>query len=301
MIKIVKRQEEANCITHSGTMHADEVFATAFLENLLKDIKVFRTTNVDFDLVRSNTLVYDVGRREFDHHQLDALKRDNGITYCSFGLLWKAFGKKYLKQEGFSNVDSLWEYIDKDFVEGIDADDNGVFPKIDAIYKVKTLSSVIKLFNPSFDSEEEESTQFLKAVRVAKEIFNEEVLFANGKVIANKKVNDILDNISSNSKYLILDEFIPYEEALLNRTDMNNLLFVAFPSNRGGYAIKTIPKSLEDKTARCEFPEEWGGLSEKELESASGIDGMIFCHTGRFITSCKNLDTVLKVFNKLCN
>ena len=146
MIKIVKRQEDANCITHSGTMHADEVFATAFLENLLKDIKVFRTANVDFDLVRSNTLVYDVGRREFDHHQLDALKRDNGITYCSFGLLWKAFGKKYLKQEGFSNVDSLWEYIDKDFVEGIDADDNGVFPKIDAIYKVKTLSSVIKLF-----------------------------------------------------------------------------------------------------------------------------------------------------------
>ena len=50
---------------------------------------------------------------------------------------------------------------------------------------------MIKLFNPSFDSEEEESTQFLKAVRVAKEIFNEEVLFANGKVIANKKVNDI--------------------------------------------------------------------------------------------------------------
>ena len=196
---------------------------------------------------------------------------------------------------------SLWEYIDKDFVEGIDADDNGVFPKIDAIYKVKTLSSVIKLFIPSFDSEEEESTQFLKAVKVAKEIFNEEVLFANGKVIANKKVNDILDNISSDSKYLILDEFIPYEEALLNRTDMNNLLFVAFPSNRGGYAIKTIPKSLEDKTARCEFPEEWGGLSEKELESVSGIDGMIFCHTGRFITSCKNLDTVLKVFNKLCN
>ena len=36
MIKIVKRQEDANCITHSGTMHADEVFATAFLENLLK-------------------------------------------------------------------------------------------------------------------------------------------------------------------------------------------------------------------------------------------------------------------------
>ena len=48
MIKIVKRQEDANCITHSGTMHADEVFATAFLENLLKDIKVFRTKKTWF-------------------------------------------------------------------------------------------------------------------------------------------------------------------------------------------------------------------------------------------------------------
>ena len=39
MIEIVKRIEEANCITHSGTMHADEVFSTAFLELYLKDIE----------------------------------------------------------------------------------------------------------------------------------------------------------------------------------------------------------------------------------------------------------------------
>ena len=32
MIRFVDRIENANCITHSGTMHADEVFATAFLE-----------------------------------------------------------------------------------------------------------------------------------------------------------------------------------------------------------------------------------------------------------------------------
>ena len=300
MIKIVKRQEDANCITHSGTMHADEVFATAFLENLLKDIKVFRTTNVDFDLVRSNTLVYDVGRREFDHHQLDALKRDNGITYCSFGLLWKAFGKKYLKQEGFSNVDSLWEYIDKDFVEGIDADDNGVFPKIDAIYKVKTISSIIKLFNPSFDSDEDESCQFIKAVDVASKIFYEEILYANGKVIADKNINDLLDEVGSANKFLILDKFLPYEETILNREDKNNILFVAFPSNRGGYAIKTIPKSLTDKTARMDFPEEWAGLEGEELEKVSSIKGLTFCHTGRFIVSCKDLKSVYKVLDKLC-
>ena len=32
MITLVKDIKDANCITHSGTMHADEIFATAFLE-----------------------------------------------------------------------------------------------------------------------------------------------------------------------------------------------------------------------------------------------------------------------------
>lgn len=301
MIKIVNSEEQANAITHSGTMHADEVFATAFLEDYLGNRKVYRTNNIDYTKVQENTLIYDVGRGKFDHHQIDALKRDDGITYCSFGLLWKEFGKDYLKKKSFSNIDILWEYIDKDFIEGIDADDNGFFPKIDAIYKVKTLSNIIKIFNPSYDSYETESEQFIKAVDVAKKIFIEEVLYANGKVMANAIINMILDNLDSNSKYLILDKFLPYEETILNRSDMNNLLFVAFPSNRGGYVIKTIPKNLEDKTARVAFPSEWAGLEGKELEEKSKIPGLIFCHTGRFIVSCKDYDTVLKVLNKLCN
>lgn len=300
MIKIVKTQEEADFITHSGTMHADEVFATAFLEQYFGKNKVLRTNSVEFDKLSTKVIVYDIGRGKFDHHQVDALKRDNDITYCSFGLLWKEFGKDFLKKEGFSNIDSLWEYIDKDFVEGIDADDNGVFPKIDAIYKVKTISSIIKLFNPSFDSDEDESCQFIKAVDVASKIFYEEILYANGKVIADKNVNDLLDEVDSDSKFLILDKFLPYEETILNREDKNNILFVAFPSNRGGYAIKTIPKSLTDKTARMDFPEEWAGLEGEELEKVSSIKGLTFCHTGRFIVSCKDLKSVYKVLEKLC-
>lgn len=300
MIKIVKTQEEADFITHSGTMHADEVFATAFLEQYFGKNKVLRTNSVEFDKLSTKVIVYDIGRGKFDHHQVDALKRDNDITYCSFGLLWKEFGKDFLKKEGFSNIDSLWEYIDKDFVEGIDADDNGVFPKIDAIYKVKTISSIIKLFNPSFDSDEDESCQFIKAVDVASKIFYEEILYANGKVIADKNINDLLDEVDSDSKFLILDKFLPYEETILNREDKNNILFVAFPSNRGGYAIKTIPKSLTDKTARMDFPEEWSGLEGEELEKVSSIKGLTFCHTGRFIVSCKDLKSVYKVLEKLC-
>lgn len=300
MISIVKNIGEANCITHSGTMHADDVFATAFLDLYLGNVKVFRTGSVNIDELSSDVLVYDVGRGKFDHHQLNAVRRENGITYCSFGLLWKEYGRRFLERRNVSFVEEVFEEIDKDFIEGIDADDNGVFPKIEADFKVKTTSNIVKLFNPSFESNQNEDEQFLKAVTLAKMILEEEIVYINGKVIADKKVRKIIDELGSDSKYLVLDEFLPYEETMLNCSKANNILFVAFPSNRGGYAIKTIPKSLEDKTARMSFPEEWAGLSNEELEKVSNIKGLRFCHLGRFIVSCDNLKTVYNVLNTLC-
>ncbi len=300
MIRIVKNIKEANCVTHNGTMHADEVFATAFLDLYLKNLRVFRTSSVDLNQVDENVLVYDVGRGEYDHHQPDAEKRENGITYSSIGLLWRKFGRDYLIQEQVTDIENVFNGIDKDLIEGIDADDNGIFPKIEANYKVKTVSNIIKLFNPSFNSDENESDQFVKAVEVAKKIFEEEVLYIKGKVEADKKVNEIVEKTDKNSKYIFLDEFIPYEESLIANEKAANILFVAFPSNRGGYAIKTIPKSIEDKTARLEFPEEWAGLTNEELENKSGIKGLRFCHTGRFIVSCDTEQAVYEVFEKLC-
>ena len=299
MIKVVNNINDANCITHSGTMHADEVFATAFLELYLGDIKVFRTNQIDTSKLNDDVLVYDVGRGKFDHHQLDARKRDNGITYSSFGLLWDEYGKDYLKKNDFNDIDDLFIGIDKDLVEGIDADDNGIFPKVEAIYKVKTIPNIIKLFNPSFDSDEIESEQFIKAVNLAKEIFKEEVLYINGKVHAEKEIKVLIDNLNENDKYIILDKFLPYEETILNDERANNILFVAFPSNRGGYAIKTIYKSSEDKTPRLEFPKEWAGLEKDELFKVSNIEGLKFCHSGRFIVSCDTMDAVYKVLDKV--
>ncbi len=300
MISFVKDIKGANCITHSGTMHADDVFATAFLELYLGDVRLFRTSSVNFAELGSDVFVYDVGRREFDHHQADALKRDNGITYCSFGLLWRKFGKDFLFKRNIDFVDEVFLGIDSDLIEGIDADDNGIFPKIEAEYKVKTTSNIIKLFNPSFGSDENENQQFLKAVSLAKMILEEEILYINGKVLASKKITKSLEKINSDSKYLILDEFLPYEETLINYEDANNILFVAYPSNRGGYAIKTVPKSQDDKTSRMDFPEEWAGKSDAELEKISNIQGLKFCHLGRFIVSCSSLEAVYKVLDYLC-
>ena len=297
MVRVVNNIKEANCITHSGTMHADEVFATAFLDLYLEDVKVFRTNKIEED---TDALIYDIGRGKYDHHQLDAEKRENGITYSSLGLLWREFGREFLKKYNFSNVEEVFLEIDKDLIEGIDADDNGVFPKIDANYKVKTLPNIIKIFNPSFDSGENEKDQFLKAVKLAKMIFEEEVFYINGKVISDKKVTDLINTSDIDKGYLYLEEYLPYEDAILNHPQGDKILFVAFPSNRGGYAIKTVNKSLDDKTARRLFPEEWAGLQDSDLEKVSNISGLKFCHTGRFIVNCSSLDAMNKVLDVVC-
>ena len=39
-MELVRDVYEANCITHSGTMHTDDIFSTAFLDLYLGNIKV---------------------------------------------------------------------------------------------------------------------------------------------------------------------------------------------------------------------------------------------------------------------
>lgn len=75
--------------THGGRFHADDVFSTALLHMLNPKIKVHRVMDVPKN---TKGIIYDIGRGEFDHHQEDALVRENGVPYAAFGLLWRKFG-----------------------------------------------------------------------------------------------------------------------------------------------------------------------------------------------------------------
>lgn len=298
-MKLVTDIKEAKYITHSGTMHTDEVFATAFLDLYKKDITLIRLPQIEIDKIEKDVLVYDIGRGKYDHHQDDAKTRENGIKYSSFGLLFQEFGKEYLKQLKIEDIEEVFNTIDKELVEGIDAVDNGVFPEINANFKVKTLDDIIKACNPSFGSNQDENEQFIKAVGIAKIIFQEIIHNIVGKVKA-KKI--ILQKLKVTEKdYLELEEYIPYEETILKNEEGNHILFALYPSNRGGWGIKTIKKSAEDKTDRLSFPENWAGLENQELEKITGIKDVTFCHSGRFLMTCKTKEAAYKVLEKVLN
>ena len=296
MLELVDSIEKADYITHSGIFHADDIFATAFFLLLKEKIKLYRTTDIN-PKEYPNKIIYDVGRGELDHHQVDGKKRENGIPYCSFGLIFKKYGEELLKKKQVKYRKEVWEEIDTDLVEQIDAIDNGVFPKVDAKYKVKNLCDIIKLMNPSFRSGEIAEKQFIKAVEIAKIILEEEIVSAAGRIIAKHIIEKEFKNAKNHM--LILKEYMPYEEAVLKKDEKEEILFVIYPSTRGGYAIKTVPKSLTDRSDRMKFPEKWAGKQNKELEEISGIKGIGFCHNSLFLTTCDSIETAKKIVKKV--
>ena len=290
-MRIVENKSLANCITHTGKFHADDVFSTAFLDLYLKGVSVYRTNEVTDEDYRENVYIYDIGQKELDHHQITAKVRANGIMYCSFGLIWEKYGKDYLQETGVENIDVIYEAFVKDLVEAIDADDNGMFPKIEANYKVKTLSMVIDVFNVSYDSGDDSNEQFIKAVEFAKEIIIEEIKNLVGKNKAYIKVSKIIENSTSN--ILVLDEYLPFNEAIQQLDINKEIYFVIYPSDRGGYAIKAVQNSIDDKSLRVPFPKEWAGLVDDKLENTCKVKGALFCHNKCFIASASNLDSAI--------
>ena len=261
-------KDKATFLTHRGTMHADEVFSTAFL-SFLFNVKLARVGEITKEDRERDVIIYDIGYGKFDHHQEDAKVRENGIKYASFGLLFDYYAKDLLESLGVEDIDT----VKKAFIIGIDAIDNGVFPSIDAPYKVKTTSDLIKLFNPSYKSGQDENEQFLKAVDVARIILSLEIERIIGKEKAKVKV---LEEIKKQTgPILSFDEYLP--------------------SNRGGYAINTVPTDITNRTDRLLFPKEWAGKSGIELEKETGITGSLFCHVNRFLTTAKDKDTAYKL------
>ena len=155
------------------------------------------------------------------------------------------------------------------------------------------IGDLMKLFNPSYLSNDNSDEQFLKATSVAKVIIEEELKQVIGKVAASKKVKTILNK--TKGPILILDEYLPYQESLLTSPKGKDIKLVIYPTNRGGYGVKTVPISLTDKNSRVYFPKNWGGLTNEDLEKVAGIKGATFCHINRFLLTAKDLDSALEL------
>ena len=179
--------EEATVVTHAGNFHADDVFSIVFLENFLynQDIVIYRSMNglPDVEKFKPNVIIFDIGHGQFDHHQkggngyhLTSDVYNKAIPYASFGLLWKKFGKSFCDRITNNNpINSIkvWQYIEEQLVLGIDAFDNGIYPRCnpDYDYKIITISNIISLLNPTSTEENDYIAALDLALSFARTVF----------------------------------------------------------------------------------------------------------------------------------
>lgn len=295
---MTKNIYEANLITHSGTFHADEVFATAFLSTIIENPIVCRTNKVPDD-ISSNTLVYDIGYGEFDHHMKDFNEQhESGVKYASFGLVFRKYGMTYLNQIDEKYADMVFKMIEHDLIEGIDAVDNGQFPEINANYSYKSIDSIIGDFNCTWDEEIDNDLYFKQAVEVALMIFAAVVKKCFAKAKAKEFVDDAINQ--SHDHVMFLSQNLPFKDFVITSKNAlaKDIFFVITPSNRGGYNIHTIPKNKNTHKTRCDFPASWGGLIDEKLQEVSGVKTAIFCHSALFLAVCRTLDDAYLIVKK---
>ena len=288
MIKMTKKLSEANLITHSGTFHADEVFATVLLSKIFKEVTVYRTFKVPED-VSDDVIVYDIGYGPLDHHQKGGNgARENGVPYASCGLVWKKYGREILKD--MPDAEFIWEAMDRELIQGIDAIDNGSVPPNQYPAKLLSVSKIISYINPCWDSTEDTDEAFWKAVFLAECIFDTML----SSIISQAKAKGIVEKAIEGSKehIMVLDKFVPWQESLFvsKNPKADEILVVVFPSNRGGYNFQCVPNSPGSFTLKKSVPEEWKGLNGEQLQSITKVKDATFCHAAGFIGGASSFE-----------
>ncbi len=260
-----------NGFTHGGRFHADDVFSAALLKIVNPDIKIIRGFNIpeNFD-----GIVFDIGDGEFDHHQKNSPKRENGTPYAAFGLLWRELGASRVGEEQALRVD-------KHFIQPLDIDDN--------TGTGNQLAQLIAAYNPAWDSDEDSDTCFDRAVEVARDLFKHKLDGLNSITRAADLVNEALAKVKNG--IVTLDTYAPWKQQLIPSP---KAIFVVYPSQRGGYCAQGVQKSFGSPQLKVAFPAHWAGLDENALQTVSNIDSIKFCHAGRFLITTGTKDDAFK-------
>lgn len=261
--------------THAGVFHGDDVFSTALIELLNPEIEIIRTAK-PAEPESDEVLYFDLGFGRFDHHQKDGRVRANGVKYAALGLLWEEFGPQFVPNE-------FVQLLDEQFVQSLDRSDNGGEP--DTLYRA------ISTLNPNWDENGDFDEQFRIAVEMAQLIL--ERLFAQcwAKKNAQQEVFRAVDSaIEKGLPAVVLDRYLPWQEALFEHPANEQFDYIIFPSVRGGYQIQAIPSVANGRDQRSPFPEEW---------VAQRPEKATFVHPGRFLVGCKTLEDAMLLVAEL--
>ncbi|KAL2436853.1 MYG1 protein [Exophiala dermatitidis] len=307
--------------THNGHFHADEALAVYMLR-LLPDYasaSLIRTRDPGL-LDTCHTVVdvggeYDVSKNRYDHHQrtFDTAFPDHKTKLSSAGLVYMHFGKAIIAQHtklpiDHPDVDLLYRKLYDDFVEAIDANDNGISKYDDALLEKAgiekrfkdggiTLPSLVNDMNhedplalgtPSRNTEEEpqaeEDYRFSQASALMGKAFLRKLhgaatAWLPARAIV-KEAFSARESAHPSGQLLVLPRAgIPWKEHLYNIEDEAGLpaekkiLYVIYPEKEepgSKWRIQAVSKDLSSFENRKSLPESWRGVRDAELDALLG-------------------------------
>ncbi|TCM53259.1 uncharacterized UPF0160 family protein [Rhizobium sp. PP-F2F-G48] len=288
-------------VTHSGGFHADELLSSVILTRLHPEAKIVRSRAPEWIAAGADRIVYDVGgaydaeTRIFDHHQRGAPVRDDGQPYSSFGLIWRHFGRDYLRASGIpeTHVEAVHAAFDGSFVLPVDLVDNGALsPSTAGVLAGLTLPALLETLKPVFDDAdpEAETRSFYGALAIARSFVEASIGKAAAKIRAETLVMDAIA-AAGQGHILELPIGMPFRSAVV-KAGADHLLFVVHPRDKD-WCVTGIRRADEGFELRADLPMAWAGLTNADLEAASGVMGASFCHKGRFIAAARTRKAAL--------
>lgn len=281
-IQLTKKINNANCITHSGKFHVDDVMSTIFLSKLKKKIILARvptTRNINI----KNKIVYDIGFGEFDHHQKNRNgQRKNGIYYSSIGLLWNKFGKEYLESLNVKNVDRTFQYVDEELIQYIDATDNMQIEYLEN----KISPDFIKLCNPEWNENISETKAFINALKLADSFWS---IYIKHSISEVEAIDIVLNKIKvNNENYVIFNSEIPYRKAA-KLYNGNKVKYIVLKSRRDGYEIRTLTDNFKFKDELVKSD------SVDNAISLTGINDLLYVDNHAKLCCTKTLESAIRL------
>ncbi|MFX4300330.1 MYG1 family protein [Pseudosulfitobacter pseudonitzschiae] len=280
-------------VTHSGKFHIDEVMSTMILQELYPAAEIIRTR--DEDIIKEavgNAVIYDVGSMYdpdhgiYDHHQQPGPLRDDEVPYSSFGLIWKHFGRDFLRKIDCAeeNIETIWSRFDRHYVRPVDMIDNGVIsPSGMGEVRALSLASMISDLNPPYyaQTRENENDLFFEALDIAVTAVMARLEQMTADLAAQQEVQTAIE-AQWGSEVLILEQGLPYNQAI-EKLQADHIKLVVHPRSDGDWIVAGVPLIRGEYPLRMDLPKSWGGLEGKALQQATEVAGAVFCHAKLFM------------------
>lgn len=322
--------------THNGHFHADEALAVYMLRLLPEYASASLVRTRDPTLLdQCHTVVdvggvYDDGKKRYDHHQREFTNTfpEHKTKLSSAGLVYMHYGRAIIAQHTKQSIDHpdvelLYQKLYDDFIEAIDANDNGV-NKYDSKKLAQagieenfksggiTLPAMVGDLNhedplnpgtsraTTEQPQAEEDYRFGQASALMGNAFLRKLHgAATAWLPARSVVKAAFDSRSkehSSGQLLVLPRAgIPWKEHLYNieqeagLTADQHVLFVLYPEKEepgSKWRIQAVSKDMSSFENRKSLPEPWRGVRDAELDQVLGSDvedGAVFVHAAGFI------------------